>query len=102
MAHTAIPRGVRYTWEQDSQISRLEADLDNDGYYVVRLYPGNAKADGALAGVPEALKRRGIQDAYPDVKDDQDILVMANVKNLGKVVSALAGGGFVTGQRNVE
>lgn len=102
MAHTAIPRSVRYTWEQDSQIGRLEAELDNDGYYVVRLFPGNTKADGALADVPAVLKRCGVRDAYPDVKDGQDVLVMANVKSLDKVVQTLAGAGFVSGQPNVE
>lgn len=102
MAHTTIPRSVRYTWDTDSKITRLDAQLDDDGYYVVRLFPNKNAADGTLADVPGILKRCGIQDAYPDVKEGEDVLVMANVKDLNKVIRTLTGAEYVAGTPNLE
>ncbi|MFO1243377.1 MAG: hypothetical protein U1E36_09340 [Rickettsiales bacterium] len=102
MSPTEHPRSTRYTWNEESPINRLEAELDSDGFFVVRIFPKKEMGDGALSTVPSMLHRYGFQDAYPDVKDDQDVLVLANVKDLRKLVHALSSSGFVSGTPTIE
>ena len=102
MTHKDTPRSIRYTWDESSHISRLDAKLDDDGFYVVKLFPGKSEKEGTLAKVPAHLRRYGFKDPYPDVKDDQSVLSLANVKSLDKFISVLNSGKFVNGTPTIE
>lgn len=102
MAHKKTPRSIRYTWSENSHISRLDAKMDDDGFYVVQLFPGKGEAEGALGKVPSQLRRYGFKDPYPDVKDGQSVLALANVKSLDKLIGALGSGQFVSGAPTIE
>lgn len=94
---------ARYTWGDDSAVKKVDFTVSPDGNKKSAvIYAGDHVERGGLAKIPSGLTRYGFSSVYAEVHEGKNALVIDDIRDENKVITALGNLGILKGEPQKE